>query len=123
MNPGMKLIKIADYSVAPAGQKRGDGPHSGEWFREEVILPALKEYQTVVINLDGTLGFSATFLKEAFGGLIAPGRKASDLHKHLQISSELDSYKERVWRYIDEATPKEVSADPSVVHATVSAAS
>src|SRR5258707_481379 len=70
-----RKISIAnDFSPYPAGRKRRDGPNSAERFREDILIPALKEAQEhnarVVIILDGVLGYSSSFLEETFGGLV-----------------------------------------------------
>lgn len=46
------------------------GPHSGEEFRDDVLIPAFKQANTVIVDLDDVEGFSASFLEEAFGGLV-----------------------------------------------------
>jgi hypothetical protein len=101
------MISIANnFTQTPAGRYKTDGPFSGERFREELLVPALKAGNNIEINLDGTLGFGSSFLEEAFGGLVRAGFKAVDLHTRLQILSSLDVYRDRVWRYIDEANAR-----------------
>ena len=56
-----------DFSRFPGGRIRSHGPKSGEEFREEVLLPLLKESQHVVIDLSGAAGYGASFLDESFG--------------------------------------------------------
>ena len=64
-------INIArEYSRFPAGRYRTDGPYSGERFRDEVLVPALRRGGQVEVELDGTAGYGSSFLEEAFGGLI-----------------------------------------------------
>ena len=70
-----RRIEIAkQFSRYPGGRYRRDGAHSGEAFREDVLLPALKEAvksgTRLVVVLDGTEGYPSSFLEEAFGGLI-----------------------------------------------------
>lgn len=60
----------SDFSRTPGGRYYSDGPASGEKFREEFLLPALKQHEIVTINLDGTRGYPSSFLEEAFGGAI-----------------------------------------------------
>lgn len=67
----MKVINIArDFSRTPAGRFYADGPDSGERFRNQFLEPALVEFGTVVIEIDGTDGYSSSFLAEAFGGIV-----------------------------------------------------
>lgn len=67
-------IKIAkDFSDSPGGRYINEGPHSGEQFRDEILVPKfLKAKETnekLKVDLDGTFGYATSFLDEAFGGL------------------------------------------------------
>lgn len=71
----MKHISIAkDFSIYPAGRVVGDGPNSGERFREECLVPVLKQAletgEMVAIDIDGTAMLGSSFIDEAFGGLV-----------------------------------------------------
>lgn len=104
----MKTISIAkDYSTVPAGRFHSDGDHSGEGFRDNLLAPALKEHQQVVVDFDGTEGYGSSFLEEAFGGLVRiHGYTREQLHDRLKLVSEEDeSIPEEVWGYIDTAVP------------------
>ncbi|ASR89174.1 STAS-like domain-containing protein [Alcaligenes faecalis] len=99
-----KMINIAkDFSPFAAGRYRSDGPWSGERFREEILLPALKQGGGVSVVLDGTLGLGSSFLEEAFGGLVRAGLQQNELRKHLTVIGKKKSYVERVWGYIENA--------------------
>jgi hypothetical protein len=70
-----RTISIAkDFSAYPAGRGRRDGPNSAERFREDVLIPALRQAQEandrVIVVLDDVLGYSSSFLEETFGGLV-----------------------------------------------------
>jgi len=98
------MISIAsEYSDTPAGRYRTDGPFSGERFRDEMLLPALRENDSVEVNLDGVVGFGSSFLEEAFGGLVRAGYLAADLKRRLKIRTSLATYQSRIWRYIEDA--------------------
>lgn len=98
------IISIAnEFTQTPAGRYETDGPFSGQKFREEVLVPALRAGKKIAIDLDGTIGFGSSFLEEAFGGLVRAGFNVKDLHDRLQILSSLSTYQTRIWRYIDEA--------------------
>lgn len=92
-----------EFTRTPAGRYSSDGPFSGERFREEVLLPALRGGKQIAVNLDGAIGFGSSFLEEAFGGLIRAGMVESDLKKRLVIQAKLKVYSDRAWRYIHEA--------------------
>lgn len=97
------VISVAqDFSDTPAGRYRADSPRSGQQFREDILLPALKRGERVEVDLNGTLGFGSSFLEEAFGGLVRHGLTAKDLHERLSIKSSIPIYVKRVWQYIDE---------------------
>ena len=109
----MKTIKVVDYVPAPGGRYIADGPFSGEWFREEILRPALDEAlrngSRVDVHLDGAPGYGSSFLEEAFGGLIRTGGfTPKDLAKSLLVTAERRlyvPYKRLVERYIHDAKP------------------
>ena len=104
MNTTLNIAK--DFSRSPAGRFETDGPFSGEAFREKLLRPALATSERVEVDLNGALGFGSSFLEEAFGGLVRKcGLTAAELHRRLTIKSNLRTYVERVWRYVDEAKP------------------
>lgn len=92
------------FSRFPAGRYIADGPGSGEQFREQILIPALRSSGVVEIELDDALGYGSSFLEEAFGGVVRSGSfGAKDLHAKLCLLSEDDSLVREVWEYIDEA--------------------
>ncbi len=56
-----------DFSRAPAGRTKEDGPHSGAALRE--IFVELLKKGPIKVDLNGTLGYGSSFLEAAFGGL------------------------------------------------------
>lgn len=88
-----KMISIAtDYSTSPAGRTPADGPFNGQRFRDDVLVPALREaiaHDTVlVVDMDGAFSYSSSFLEEAFGGLVRANTfSATDIKKYLQLRS------------------------------------
>lgn len=98
------VISIAqDFSETPAGRYKKDSSSSGQQFREDLLVPALRSHDCVEVNFDGTLGFGSSFLEEAFGGLVRIEKfAASDLRRRLVIRSNVSVYEKRVWQYIDE---------------------
>lgn len=99
-------IDIAkEFSKYPAGRYLADGAHSAEAFLNDFLSPALEKYQTVTVSLDGTYGYGASFLEEAFAGLIRHGHSASSLKGRLNLISNEDFHlPHQVWTYIDEAS-------------------
>lgn len=92
------------FSKFPAGRFRSDGPYSGERFRDDFLVPALRDNPKVTVLLDGTMGYGSSFLEEVFGGLVqVSGFSANELYNRLTISSTQDpSLTKEAWRYIDE---------------------
>src|SRR5690625_6707889 len=82
------IFKIATgFSEFPAGRYPKDGPHNGETFRTEVLVPLLESHETVIVDLDGTDGYGSSFLEEAFGGLVR--RQIGRAHVELQSRGHL----------------------------------
>jgi len=59
-----------DFSMTPGGRYRNDGAWSGEEFREELLEPKIKAGDNVIVDLDGPVGFTTSFLEEVFGGIV-----------------------------------------------------
>jgi hypothetical protein len=114
----MSKILVVDYAPSPGGRFKSDGPFSGEWFREEVLRPALAAaIQTgdkLTVELDGTSGYGSSFLEEAFGGLIRNrGFEPDKVRENLIISAKsrlYAPYKMLTERYIRDARPQSVAA-------------
>lgn len=111
----MVELNIAkDFSKTPAGRTRmAHGKHSGEAFRESLLEPHLREAinakSKLRVVLDGTAGYPASFLDEAFGGLV---RKGSFSKREMQESMIVEAcnpayqvYTKLIHQYIDEAQP------------------
>lgn len=102
----MTQINVSkDFSEYPAGRYRDDGEFSGEVFREDLLLPMLKNFDVVEINLDGSMGYGSSFLEEAFGGLVRLGKFTRDaLHQKLKFKYKEDPIViDEIWQYIDSA--------------------
>ena len=69
---------IKDYSTSPYGRyshevEQGEEDTTGERFRKEWLVPALRQNDTVIVNLTGYNRYARSFIDEAFGGLISSG--------------------------------------------------
>ena len=74
----MRTIDVArEFSPYPAGRTRRDGTFTGEAFREDILIPALEENDSVVLNIDGVAGLPSSFWEEIFGGLVRSRRYTS----------------------------------------------
>ena len=103
-----KTINLAsDFGRFPGGRYRTDGDLSGEQFREDVLLPALQgDGERVAITLDGVAGLPASFLEEAFGGLVREGFSPAELRLRLEIiarTPRLQRYPSMIWDFINVA--------------------
>lgn len=101
----MHTISIAqDFSRVPSGRFRTDGPHSGQKFREDVLVPALKAHDHLRIVLDGVAGLPSSFAEETFGGLVREhGFSPADLLKRLELVAEtprMRTYPQAIRGYI-----------------------
>ena len=69
----MKLRTInftQEFTDTPGGRYRRHGDYSGEQFREDILLPALNQFDFVHLNLNGAFGFPPSFIDEAIGILV-----------------------------------------------------
>lgn len=102
------LIDIGrDFSEVPGGRHPDDGPDSGQRFREECLVPALRENDVVEVLLDNTEGYGSSFLDEAFGGLIrVEGFTRDELSRRLIVTANApraQRYKRKIQDYLDQA--------------------
>lgn len=99
-----EILIAEQFSKNPYGRYVSDGKYSGESFLKNHLSPALDKYRTVTVNLDGTLGYGASFLDEAFGGLVRRGHTASSLKGRLNLISNKNFHlPHQIWKYIDQA--------------------
>ena len=90
-----------DFTRYPAGRYRTDGKYSGERFREELLLPALRLAKLVEIKLDGTAGYGSSFLEEVFGGLARSGEfSTEELLNAIKLESKDSSLIDEIFEYI-----------------------
>lgn len=101
-----KISIPLDFSPYPAGRFKSDSPSSGQAFREDFLVPALKKNEVVEVEFDGSMGYSSSFLEEAFGGLIRKEKFSKEfLHQKLLLNYKEDPcLVEEVWQYINEAS-------------------
>jgi len=102
--PGLLEITRQVDSKFPFGRLIIEGEFSGECLLKQHLIPALKNYNVVTVVLDGTCGYAASFLEEAFGGLSRNGFTKQNLHRRLNLVSENDAHlAHEIWGYIDGA--------------------
>ena len=100
----MKTISIADdFTKYPGGRYRKHGKGSGEEFRENFLVPNIEKQEQITIVLDGTAGYSSSFLEEAFGGLVRRGYGRDLLHRLIKFKADgaFKTYETMIWDYVD----------------------
>ncbi|BEC04452.1 STAS-like domain-containing protein [Escherichia coli] len=65
-----KISIINDFNKKPYGRYPSDGPGNGEKFRKQHLVPALQDFDKVIVDLTGYNRYGRSFIDEAFGGLI-----------------------------------------------------
>ncbi|EGH99459.1 STAS-like domain-containing protein [Pseudomonas syringae] len=101
------LYVAKDFTKMPCVRMRGDGKKSGEEFRDDILLPALRTNRKVTVDLDGVLTLGSSFLEEAFGGLVREGYfTARELGSKLEIKFQVESYVKESWEYVNAAKRK-----------------
>ncbi|MFC7047976.1 STAS-like domain-containing protein [Emcibacter nanhaiensis] len=105
MTNNTKLISIKnDFSIAPGGRLRSDGPDSGEEFREDLLEPLVQEYEKLKIDLDGVEGYGSSFLEEAFGGLVRANILPYETIKNrIELVTQDDFLKVEIQSYMEDA--------------------
>jgi hypothetical protein len=99
------VINIAtEFSRYPGGRSLSDGPHSGERFRKEFLLPVLQSGEHAIIQFDGARGYGSSFLEEAFGGLVRlEGVEPSKILDTFTLESSDESIVDEIKEYITDA--------------------
>lgn len=86
--PRVQHIDIGEkFSQFLGPRHEADGPYSGEQFRKQFLEPAVATNDRVVVHLDSVKGYTASFLEEAFGGLVrASGAGVLDKIQFVAVS-------------------------------------
>ncbi|UTV87639.1 STAS-like domain-containing protein [Cobetia amphilecti] len=85
------IALVKDFHRKPFGRYIAQyGERSGEFFRSNILVPALKESDYVHVTLDGYNKYGRSFIDESFGGLIREEGYTYDyLKEHLTYSHSL----------------------------------
>jgi len=101
-----KIISVGeDFSRFPAGRVKNDGDFSAEVFRDDILIPALKDdsISKITLKLDGVLGYSSSFLEETFGGLVRAKITKQDIENKITLQSTDRLLIKEINQYIEEA--------------------
>lgn len=108
----MAILNVGkDFSTDPIGRYRTDSKASGEAFREDALIPALKKLQPndklQIILDDGVESYGSSFLTEGFAGAVKYGYYTKEqLLELIEIKYSEDDFKfysEKIYQYIKEA--------------------
>lgn len=105
-NEGKKVhtLNIAtDFSEFPFGRYKTDGEHSGEHLRDDVLVPLMRQYDKVIIDLDGLSdSVGSSFFSESFAGLVRKKIFTKDeVLKKLEFVSEREDLIDEIMSYIN----------------------
>lgn len=78
------------FSRTPGGRFKTDGPHSGEAFREDFLIPWLTHKRRVTLDLDYTFGYSSAWLNEVFAPLKERGFTSDYVLNRITLVSRHD---------------------------------
>lgn len=99
-------VHVRDFTTTPGARYRTDGPFSGQEFREDYLVPALKDAldkgAMLEVNLDHAVGFGTSFLEEAFGGLQRAFPDIDVVHHLRVICRDEPEVEDDVRRYLRE---------------------
>ena len=97
----MKINLGKEFARYPAGRYVSDGPYSGQKFREDFLIPALRNSdEQIEITLTDARGLKSSFLEEAFGGLVRAGFSPDALDARLAFISRDKSLELEIREYI-----------------------
>lgn len=105
----MRYINVAkEFSLTPFGRDHFDGPNNGTRFRQEKLLPELKNStldEQLTVDFNGiSLAVGSSFFEEAFGGLVRINHlDKNELLKRLKIVSKTPIYEMQIKKFITEA--------------------
>jgi hypothetical protein len=116
----MRTLSIAkDFTRYPGPRYRRNGEFSGQQFREDKLVPALRQAQEagefLTVILDDVAGYGSSFLEEAFGGLVREGFLLEDIEKYLRIvatTSRFKHHQKRAETYILDAFAQKRTQKP-----------
>lgn len=109
------MIDIAkDFGAYPSGRVTKDGPLNGEKFRNQLLIPAIRQAlsdpdgeERVVVDIDGVRSFGSSFLEEVFGGLARVNeinvKKAVAVLKIACSKSHLQIFKDAIEQHLQDA--------------------
>lgn len=115
LGPDTAKVKLADFSEFPAGRYREDGKSSAEQWRDEHLIPALRENERIVVEMDGVMGIGSSFMEEAFGGILRHSEfTEADLAAKMRLRTDFKDVDERAWRFISNQEARNTDKDGNI---------
>jgi hypothetical protein len=103
MSNSYTYVVAREYTRFPGGRRRQNGDHSGEEFRETVVIPLLDKYDLITFDLTGSAGYSSGFLDEAFGEIGSILGMAEAKRRIKIVASDDPDAVETAWQRIEDA--------------------
>jgi hypothetical protein len=105
MNGQIKTLVVCEQSQkyrfqGPRYRDLGDA--SGEEFRDECLLPwlaSLEDEESAVVDFEGTVVYSPSFLEESFGGAIHADKKNKEKFKNISFLNMDPIWLEKLNKY------------------------
>ncbi len=99
------IILLSDFTPFPGVRYKDDKPKgdTGAEFRKNVLIPALKKHDKIVVNLDTGVKKSIlpSFLEESFAGISRDNKwSLDDFNQHIKIETEDEEYLSDIEFYV-----------------------
>lgn len=92
------------YTRFPGPRYEEQGPHSGQAFLRDVLVPLLGSSDEITLDLDGAVGYGSSFLEETFGGLIRTKiLTVQEFENRIKLKSSSDTLVREIEGYINNA--------------------
>ncbi|MEX5552279.1 STAS-like domain-containing protein [Pseudomonas pergaminensis] len=99
-----------EFGDMPHGRNDKDGQFNGLKFRKEILLPALKKYDQILVDFDGAKGCGSSFADESFAGLIDhEGFTKEEVLRRISYKYRFKSVIKNIYKYIDEAEERKLT--------------
>jgi hypothetical protein len=105
-------IKLSSYSLELFGRYPSDGNADGQTFRNNILIPALKNCEVVVVELDVRDCINSSFIDEAFAGLIRHCNFSfEDLNQRIEFIAKDSDWIDEIKWYMKEAEEHQASKE------------
>ena len=107
MNESITINVAKEFYPRPLGRIPEDGEYNGTLFKDSILIPAIKNNRTVVVDFHGVAMAGSSFLEEAFGGIIRERIiTKKDFSSRIIILTDRQVILDRIKKYVSDAEPK-----------------